>query len=79
MEGDVIRNFRKAARWIGHVHTAGNPGRHDFDDTQELNYRGICRAIAATGYDGYVAHEFSPTGDLWPALRRAYEICDQSA
>lgn len=79
MEGDVIRNFRKAARWIGHVHTAGNPGRNELDETQELDYRGICRAIAATGYDGYVAHEFRPKGELWAALRNAHALCDQSA
>ena len=75
MEGDVIRNFRKASRWIAHVHTAGNPGRRELDETQELNYPGICRAVAASGYDGYVAHEFRPAGDLWPVLRQAYGLC----
>jgi hydroxypyruvate isomerase len=77
MEGDVIRTIRQNIRWIGHFHTAGNPGRQDFDDTQELNYRGICHAIAKTGYDLYVGHEFVPKGDIVDALRRAYEICDQ--
>lgn len=75
MEGDVIRSIRKHIRWIGHFHTAGNPGRRDFDDTQELNYRGIARAIAESGYDLYVGHEFTPKGDPIEALRRAYEIC----
>jgi hydroxypyruvate isomerase len=76
MEGDVIRHLQKAISWIGHFHTAGNPGRHDLDDEQELNYRGICRAISATGYDLYVGHEFRPKGDPLQALRAAFEICD---
>jgi hydroxypyruvate isomerase len=77
MEGDVIRTIRENIHWIGHFHTAGNPGREDFDDTQELNYAGICKAIADTGYDLYVGHEFKPKGDLIEALRRAFAICDQ--
>lgn len=77
MEGDIIRTIRENIHWIGHFHTAGNPGRNDFDDTQELNYAGICRAIAATGYDLYVGHEFIPKGDVFEALRRAFQICDQ--
>jgi hydroxypyruvate isomerase len=76
MEGDVIRHLRKAIRWIGHFHTAGNPGRHDLDDRQELNYRGICHAISATGYDLYLGHEFRPEGDAIEALRAAFELCD---
>jgi len=77
MEGDIIRTIRRNIKWIGHFHTAGNPGRNDMDDTQELNYAGICRAIAATGYDLYVGHEFVPKGDLIEALRRTFELCDQ--
>jgi len=76
MEGDLIRTIRENIRWIGHFHTAGNPGRHDMDDTQELNYTGICRAIAATGYDLYVGHEFLPKCDPIEALRRAFALCD---
>jgi hydroxypyruvate isomerase len=76
MEGDVIRTLKKAIRWIGHFHTAGNPGRHDLDDHQELNYRGICEAISATGYDLYLGHEFRPRGDAVEALRSAFKICD---
>jgi hydroxypyruvate isomerase len=76
MEGNIIRNLRKAIRWIGHFHTAGNPGRHDLDDQQELNYRGICNAISATGYDLYIGHEFRPKKDAIEALRQAYKICD---
>jgi hydroxypyruvate isomerase len=78
MEGDVIRTIRENIRWIGHFHTAGVPDRHDMDDEQELNYRGICKAIAATGYEYYVGHEFSPKADPIEALRKAFEICDQS-
>jgi hydroxypyruvate isomerase len=77
MEGDVIRTIRENIKWIGHFHTAGNPGRNDMDDTQELNYAGICKAIAATGYELYVGHEFKPKGDLTEALRRTFELCDQ--
>ncbi|MFO8007205.1 MAG: TIM barrel protein [Candidatus Brocadiia bacterium] len=77
MEGDLIRTIRENIQWIGHFHTAGNPGRHDMDDTQELNYAGICRAIAETGYEYYVGHEFNPRGDLVEALRAAFEVCDQ--
>ena len=80
MEGDVIRNIRKYMPYIGHFHTAGNPGRQDLDDTQEMNYRGIChgihRAIAESGYDLYVGHEFTPKGDRMAALRAAHALCD---
>jgi hydroxypyruvate isomerase len=79
MEGDVIRQIRKHIRWIGHFHTAGNPGRQDMDDAQELNYCGICRAIAETGYADYVGHEFTPKGDPIEALRTAFALCDQEA
>jgi hydroxypyruvate isomerase len=75
MEGDVIRTIQANVRYIGHFHTAGNPGRHDLDDVQELNYTGICRAIAETGYSLYVGHEFTPKGDRMAALRHAYEVC----
>jgi hydroxypyruvate isomerase len=78
MEGDVIRNIKKAIPWIGHFHTAGNPGRQDMDDQQEMNYRGICKAISETGYDLYVGHEFKPKGDALQALHAAYQLCDVS-
>ena len=77
MEGDVIRTIRENIRWIGHFHTAGNPGRNDMDDTQELNYAGICKGIADTGYDLYVGHEFKPKGDPVEALRQTFARCDQ--
>jgi hydroxypyruvate isomerase len=76
MEGDVIRTIRDHAARIGHVHTAGVPGRHEIDGSQELNYPAICRALAETGYDGYVAHEFAPAGDPVAGLRRAFELCN---
>lgn len=76
MEGDLIRSIRRAAKWVGHYHTAGVPGRHDLDDSQEINYRGVAKAIAATGYDLYVGHEFMPKGDAVEALRQAYAVID---
>ena len=77
MEGDLIRTITQNIRWIGHFHTAGNPGRKDMDDYQELNYAGICRAIAGTGYPLYVGHELAPKGDPVEALRQTFAICDQ--
>ncbi len=77
MEGDLIATIREHIQWIGHFHTAGNPGRNDMDDTQELNYAGICKAIAGTDYDLYVGHEFKPKGDVIDALRQTFELCDQ--
>lgn len=79
MEGDLIRTIRQNIKWIGHFHTAGNPGRNDMDDTQELNYAGICRGIAGTGYDLYVGHEFKPKGELIEAIRETFTLCDQDA
>lgn len=75
MEGDVIRTISDHIQWIGHFHTAGNPGRHDLDDQQELYYPAIARAIAATGYDGFVAHEFRPKAEPLAALEAAFEQC----
>lgn len=77
MEGDVINRMRSCIQHIGHFHTAGNPGRHDLDDTQELNYGAICRAIAATGYAGYMGHEFRPRGEPLAAIAAAFATCDQ--
>ena len=61
MDGDIVRNIRDNFQWIGHFHTGGNPGRHEIDDTQELNYHFIARSIADLGFSGYIAHEYSPT------------------
>ncbi|MBI4876780.1 MAG: TIM barrel protein [Acidobacteria bacterium] len=77
MEGDVIRTIRENAQYIGHYHTGGNPGRNEIDDTQELNYRAICQAIADTGFTGFVAHEFVPARpDPLKSLAQAVDICD---
>ncbi len=75
MEGDVIRTIQDNHAYFGHYHTGGVPGRAEIDETQELNYPAIMRAIAATGYDGYVAQEFIPARDPVQALRRALELC----
>lgn len=74
MEGDVIRTIRDNYKWIGHFHTAGNPGRHEMDDTQEMNYRGIAKAIADLGYQGFVAHEYSPLGDPLTSLEATMKM-----
>jgi len=78
MDGDIVRNIRDNIQWIGHFHTGGNPGRHEIDDTQELNYRFIAKAIADTGYTGYVGHEYSPAAgrDAIASLKQAMEIFD---
>ena len=75
MEGDVIRTIRDHIAHIGHFHTGGVPGRHEIDDTQELNYHAIARAIADSGFTGYMAHEFEPTRDPLSALRDAVATC----
>jgi hydroxypyruvate isomerase len=75
MEGDVIRTVQEHHPHIGHYHTAGNPGRHDLDDAQELNYPAILRAIRDTGFAGFVAHEFIPKGEPVQALRAAFRTC----
>ncbi|RYG48597.1 xylose isomerase [bacterium] len=74
MEGDLIRRIRTAMPYIGHMHTAGNPGRHDLDDTQEINYRGIARALIDAGYDGYIGHElFTKRASKLEALRESFD------
>jgi hydroxypyruvate isomerase len=76
MEGDIIRTIRDNFQYIAHFHTAGNPGRHEFDDTQEMNYRGIAQAIAALNFTGWVSHEYSPLKDPLTSLEEAIRICD---
>jgi hydroxypyruvate isomerase len=75
-EGDVIATLRENKDYIGHYHTAGVPGRHEIDDTQELNYPAIMRAIADTGFTGIVAQEFTPTRGAYASLEQAVKICD---
>jgi hydroxypyruvate isomerase len=78
MEGDVIRTIRDHIDSIGHFHTGGVPGRGEIDGSQELNYAAICRAIADSGFQGFVAQEFVPTGvrEALTSLSDAFQICD---
>ncbi|MDX2187185.1 MAG: TIM barrel protein [Opitutaceae bacterium] len=75
MEGDVISTIRANHDYIAHYHCAGVPGRHDLDENQELNYGAISRAIAATGYRGFMTQEFLPQGDPFQALADAKKTC----
>jgi len=76
MEGDVIARIREFHPFIGHYHTAGVPGRGELDDEQEIHYPGVMRAIAATGYKGFVGQEFIPTRDKVKSLNEAVKVCD---
>ena len=77
MEGDVIRTIRDNHRYLYHYHTGGNPGRNEIDETQELNYAAIMRAILATGYKGHVGQEFIPKRkDKLASLEQGVRICD---
>jgi hydroxypyruvate isomerase len=76
MEGDLIATITKNMQWMGHFHTGGVPGRHELDDTQEVQWDGVMRAIAGTGFKGYVAHEFVPVRDPLTSLRQAVDLCD---
>jgi hydroxypyruvate isomerase len=76
MEGDLVATIQENIKWLGHFHTGGVPGRHELDDTQEVNWAAVMRGIASTGYTGYVAHEFVPTRDPLTSLREAVDICD---
>jgi hydroxypyruvate isomerase len=77
MNGDLIRNIRRYSDIVGHYHTAGNPGRGELDDSQEINYPPVIRAIKETGYRGFIAQEFIPTGeDPVASLQEAFDVCD---
>ena len=76
MDGDVIRRIRELKDLIGHVHTAGNPGRGELDNTQEINYPPIMQALLEIGYTGYVGQEFIPTRDPLVGLKQAVALCD---
>ncbi|GHO78513.1 hydroxypyruvate isomerase [Ktedonobacter sp. SOSP1-85] len=76
MEGDIIRTIQDHHTYFAHYHTAGNPGRHELDETQELNYPPIVRTILATGYEGYLGQEFVPLGDPLTALKQAFALCN---
>ncbi|QDT97443.1 hydroxypyruvate isomerase family protein [Gimesia aquarii] len=76
MDGDVIRRIRQHKDYIGHVHTAGNPGRGELDQKQEINYPPIMQALQEIGYQGFVGQEFIPTRDPYQGLKQAVELCD---
>jgi hydroxypyruvate isomerase len=76
MEGDLVRTIQKNIDWIGHFHTGGVPGRHELDGTQEVQWDGVMRGIAATNFRGFVAHEFVPARDPLTSLREAADLCD---
>jgi hydroxypyruvate isomerase len=76
-EGDVIATIRENKDYIGHYHTAGVPGRHEIDNTQELYYPAIVKAIIETGYKGYLGQEFKPKSkEPLKSLAQAVRICD---
>lgn len=76
MEGDLIETIRQNIRWIGHFHTGGVPGRHELNGSQEIQWDGVMRAIADSGFHGFVAHEFIPTADPMTSLKAAADLCD---
>jgi hydroxypyruvate isomerase len=75
MEGDIIRTIRENIQYIAHFHTGGVPGRHELDDTQELQWRTVAKAIADLNFQGYMAHEFVPTRDPMTSLAEAVKLC----
>jgi hydroxypyruvate isomerase len=78
MDGDISRTIHDQFKWIGHFHTGGNPGRHDIDDSQELNYHFVMQTIADLNYTGFVSHEYSPAPghDAIQTLDKAIALCD---
>jgi hydroxypyruvate isomerase len=76
MDGDIIRRIGQCGEAIKHVHTAGNPGRRELDETQEINYPPIMKALVDIGYQGFVGHEFIPTRDPLAGLTQAVQLCD---
>lgn len=76
MDGDVIRRIHEHKDWLGHIHTAGNPGRAEIDENQEINYPAVMKALLDVGYTGYVGQEFIPTRDPWAGLVQAVRTCD---
>jgi hydroxypyruvate isomerase len=76
MEGDVIATLKANKEFIGHYHTGGVPGRNEIDETQELNYPAIIKAILETGYTGYLGQEYIPKREPLPSLAQGFRICD---
>jgi hydroxypyruvate isomerase len=75
-DGDIIRHLHRYQDYIGHIHTAGNPGRGELDNKQEINFPPIMEALLEIGYTGYVGQEFIPTRDAYEGLREAVALCD---
>ncbi len=78
MEGDLVRTIQQNHHWFGHYHTAGNPGRHELDESQEINYPPVFRAIRDTGYDGFISHEFIPVGEPVAGMEAAFKLCEEA-
>jgi hydroxypyruvate isomerase len=78
MQGDLITRIKQFHPYIGHYHTAGVPGRHEIDENQEINYPAVIRAIADTGFTGYVAQEFLPVREPLRSLREAVDLCERN-
>lgn len=76
MDGDIIRRIHQCGEAINHIHTAGNPGRGELDETQEINYPPCMKALLDIGYKGYVGQEFIPTRDPMEGLTQAVQLCD---
>ncbi len=76
MNGDVIRRIHTHKDYLGHIHTAGNPGRGELNNLQEINYPAVMQALLDVGYDGFVGQEFIPTGDPLAGLQQAVAACD---
>jgi hydroxypyruvate isomerase len=76
MHGDLIRRIEQCKDVIGHVHTAGNPGRGELDEAQEINYAAVMKKLLDVGYTGYVGQEFIPTRDALAGLTQAVRVCD---
>jgi hydroxypyruvate isomerase len=74
MEGDLVDTLRGNARWIGHIHTAGVPGRHELDESQEVHYPAVLSALRELEYAGWIGHEFLPRGDAEQGLRHAFGL-----
>ena len=76
MDGDIIRHIDEYHEFIGHVQIAGVPGRGEVGYKQEINYAAVMKALFRNGYQGYVGHEWIPTGDAMEGLREGVKICD---
>ncbi len=75
MEGDIVRTIRDNFQYLAHFHTGGNPGRHEINQTQELNYHVVAKAIADLGFTGVISHEYTPVNDPITSLAEAVQIC----